>query len=307
MMKRLVCLFAAVAACACGSAPEKTASDEPKTFRMIEVPALLATPEERAEYVARNYWKNFDFSDTAYIRLSEVTEQAFADYVAVLGQLPPDLAAVSVRTTLSGAEADTAMFAYFTELFDKYLYDPNSPVRNEEIYIPVLEYIVASDKVSETDKVRPRYRLGMALKNRPGTPAADFTYTLASGATGTLYGVKADYLILFINNPGCTACKETIERIASSELISEQIARGRVKVLAVYPDEDLAAWRDYRSHIPAEWINGYDAQRKMSQDELYDLKAIPTLYLLSSDKKVILKDVPAGVVERYLAGVSGGR
>ncbi len=306
-MKRFVCILLAVSAYACHSVPEKTSAEKPKTFRMVEVPAMLDTPEERADYVARHYWQNFDFSDTSYIRLPEVTEQAFADYVAVLGQLSPDLAAVSVRTTLAGAEADTAMFAYFAELFDKYLYDPNSPVRNEEIYIPVLEYIVASDKVSDADKIRPRYRLAMALKNRPGTPAADFTYTLASGATGTLYGVKADYLVLFINNPGCTACKETVEQITSSELLSGLIARGRVKVLAVYPDEDLAAWRDYRSHIPSAWINGYDAQRKMAHDELYDLKAIPTLYLLSFDKKVLLKDVPAGIVERYLAEVENVR
>jgi len=307
-MKRLVCILLAVSACACRSVSEKTSvAEAPKTFRMVEVPALLGTPEERADYVARNYWKNFDFSDTSYVRLAEVTEQAFADYVAVLEHLPPDLAAVSVRTTLAGAEADTAMFAYFAELFDKYLYDPNSPVRNEEIYIPVLEYIVSSDKVSEADKIRPRYHLGMALKNRPGAQAADFTYTLASGATGTLYGVKADYLVLFINNPGCTACKETVEQIASSELLSDLIARGRVKVLAVYPDEDLDAWRAYRPHIPSVWINGYDAERKMAHDELYDLKAIPTLYLLSSDKKVILKDAPVGIVERYLAEAEGSR
>ena len=140
-MKRFVCILLAVSAYACHSVPEKTSAEKPKTFRMVEAPAMLDTPEERADYVARHYWQNFDFSDTSYIRLPEVTEQAFADYVAVLGQLSPDLAAVSVRTTLAGAEADTAMFAYFAELFDKYLYDPNSPVRNEEIYIPVLEYI----------------------------------------------------------------------------------------------------------------------------------------------------------------------
>ena len=43
----------------------------------------------------------------------------------------------------------------------------------------------------------------MAMQNRIGERANDFRYTLASGATGTLYGVKAEYVLLFINNPGC--------------------------------------------------------------------------------------------------------
>lgn len=37
------------------------------------------------------------------------------------------------------------------------------------------------------------------------------------------------------------------------------IERGRLKILALYPDEDLTEWRNYRDHIPATWINAYDA------------------------------------------------
>ena len=36
-------------------------------------------------------------------------------------------------------------------------------------------------------------------------------------------------------------------------------------------------------------------------DRLYDLKAIPTIYLLDSSKRVILKDVPVEVAEEWLA------
>jgi hypothetical protein len=39
--------------------------------------------------------------------------------------------------------------------------------------------------------------------------------------------------------------------------------------------------------------------------ELYDLKAMPTLYLLDKDKKVLLKDAPVEQVEQYLAHLFG--
>ena len=263
-MKRALAVLLLLGLTACGETSRKAETvarpgSEPKMFRTVDVPMLLDTPEQRAEYVAKNYWNHFDFSDTSYVDLPEVTEQAFADYVNLLGQMPGELASQSVRITLSKAEADSAMYGYFVGLFEKYLYDPNSPMRNEELYISALEAMIASERLGEADKVRTRYRLELARRNRPGTSATDFRYRLASGAWGTLYGVKADYTILFLNNPGCTACKETIGQIVASEPVGDMIARGKVKVLAVYPDEDMKAWRDYLPHFPSAWINAYDA------------------------------------------------
>ena len=199
-MKRVLAVLLLLGLTACRETFRKAETiarpgSEPKMFRTVDVPMLLDTPEQRAEYVAKNYWNHFDFSDTSYVDLPEVTEQAFADYVNLLGQMHGELASQSVRITLSKAEADSAMYGYFVELFEKYLYDPNSPMRNEELYIPALEAMIASERLGEADKVRARYRLELARRNRPGTPATDFRYRLASGAWGTLYGVKADYTI----------------------------------------------------------------------------------------------------------------
>ena len=82
---------------------------------------------------------------------------------------------------------------HFMKLSGKYLYDPNSPFRNEEYYIPVLRHIIASPRLGEPDKARPRFRLDMALKNRPGEVAADFVYTRTNGSRGRLRRISADY------------------------------------------------------------------------------------------------------------------
>ena len=158
-MKRVLAVLLLLGLTACRETFRKAETiarpgSEPKMFRTVDVPMLLDTPEQRAEYVAKNYWNHFDFSDTSYVDLPEVTEQAFADYVNLLGQMHGELASQSVRITLSKAEADSAMYGYFVELFEKYLYDPNSPMRNEELYIPALEAMIASERLGEADKVR---------------------------------------------------------------------------------------------------------------------------------------------------------
>ena len=173
-------------------------------------------------------------------------------------------------------------------------------MRDESLYIPVLESILAAPVFDEVNKIRPAHLLELALKNRVGEPATDFTYTLADGKTGTLYNVKADYLLLFFYNPDCHACKEITGQLLSSPLISGLQTNKKLKILAVYPDEDLEAWRKHIPDVPAEWINSYDNTVSLKNDEIYDLKAIPTLYLLDKNKKVILKDVTLNQLMEFL-------
>lgn len=304
-MKKMIIGLALAVCAGCNSKPQTSTpadtASTPKTFQMIDVPMTISEPGQRADYLANHYWDRFNFSDTAYIDLPEVTEQALSNFINILNYTTdPDVSRGAIRKMLAKAEADSAMFAYFFKLYDKYLYDPNSPMRNEEYYIPVLETVVASDQISDVEKIRPQHQLTLALKNRVGQKAADFKYTLASGATGRLYGVKSPYVILFFYNPDCEMCKEVHHQLTSSPVISEMEKKKQLKIVALYPDEDLAAWKKHLPEIPSHWINGYDKELTMRNEKTYDLKAIPTLYLLDKDKKVLLKDVTFPQLQGYL-------
>lgn len=298
-------LFLAV----CASCSNKKANNDPQAqapadtvrkFTLPVIPAVLEAPELRAEYLVRNYWENVDLKDTSYIHHPEMMEQAWVDYIDIMRIVPAELATSAIKDLIKSTEVEKKMFLYFTELADKYLYDPNSPMRNEELYIAVLDAMLESNVLNDTEKIRPQGRRELAEKNRPGRKATDFTYTLASGKTGTLYGVKADYTLLFFNNPGCHACEESIEELKQAPMINQLLAAGRLKILALYPDEEREEWERHLKDFPKEWINGYDRKTVIKEKNLYDLKAIPTLYLLDKDKKVLLKDVMVGQIEGSL-------
>ncbi len=63
---------------------------------------------------------------------------------------------------------------------------------------------------------------------------------------------------------------------------------GTLAVLNIYIDEDLGEWFKYMSVYPGKWYNGYDHNHIIRDDTLYDVRAIPSLYLLDRDKKVIM-------------------
>lgn len=126
--------------------------------------------------------------------------------------------------------------------------------------------------------------LKMAMQNRVGQPANDFTFERITGERGSLYGLRSEYVLLFVSNPGCALCREVREQIASSPMLSEMIERGRLAVLVLYPDEELDAWRAHAGEIPPAWINARDPGCVVRDSGLYDLRAIPSLYLLDADQ-----------------------
>ena len=83
-------------------------------------------------------------------------------------------------------------------------------------------------------------------------------------------------------------CRDIQQHIESSQLINQLIADKRLKVVALYPDQDITLWKAHP--LPAGWINGYDKGCVVEKNRLYDLRAIPALYLLDAQKRVLVKD-----------------
>ncbi|MDR1722922.1 MAG: DUF5106 domain-containing protein [Tannerella sp.] len=268
-------------------------------FKRVEPPTFIVEPQGRADYLVIHFWDNFDFSDTMYCHAPNITEQAFVNFIALFQHASREKVSEGVDKLMTNAEADVVMYNYFFRQAEHYLYEPNSPMRNDEYYIPFLEHVVNAPIVKDVYKIRPKHLLEIAYRNRLGTKALNFTYTMASGQTGNLYGIKAPYTVILFFNPGCTECQRTIEMLKNSPALAAAVTSGKAKILAVYPDKDLAKWREHLDEVPPTWINGYDKSLDIKEKEIYDLKAIPTLYLLDKDKTVILKDTSTGEIQEF--------
>lgn len=264
-----------------------------------EIPLMMTAPQQRAFYYVNHYWDGYSLADTAFIH-SKDTEQLYANFIDALQYVNTAESRFALKNMMSLMEADSTAYAHFCILNDKYLYDPNSPMRNEEYYIPVLEQMLASTRLTELDKIRPADRLKQALKNRPGMKAANFSYVTPKGKTGRMSGIKADYTLLFFYDPDCTNCRKYEQILSEMPAFLEMQKKGIIRVLAVYPDEDENEWLVNSSHMPRGWIVGWNKQGDIRSKTLYEICATPTLYLLDKQKKVILKDASMEQLIRYL-------
>ena len=273
------------------------AAESPK-LDIPQPPALLSGDSLRMGWLAGHYWDNLDWGDERWVADTAALESYFTPWAELLSRMPETEAARLSGSLFRKGNDHPDMQLRLLEAAEYFWDHPNSPFRNEELFIPVLEAIIAAPGIDSLYKLRPGAQLASAHKNRPGMRAADLTYTLGSGATGRLSDIRAEYTLLMFYNPGCPECGRLEEYIPRSEVLGPLIASGRLTVLAIYPDEDVAAWRDHLSQMPVGWTVGRCYIQKGGRGP-YFLPSIPALYLLDRDKNVLVKDRPVKEIESW--------
>ncbi len=294
-----------------GKGPEQ---EEHMSFPEVGVPAMLSSEYERTLFLAEHYWDKFTNPSRDYacdsLRVSGVArtevEQHFANYAQLLSMLPVSDAEKAVRhfwtrlLACEQADSGSEVFETLIELSEKYFYNVNSPLRDEDLYGIIAEALSNCELVDEVMRGKYGFDAQLCALNKVGTKAADFRFRDVRGRDGHLYGIHADYVLLFFSNPGCQACKSIIERLKTSPRITEMLAEKRLAVVNMYIDEDLEAWKSYMPIYPEVWYNVYDPDYVIRTDLTYNVRAIPSLYLLNVDKTVLLKDAEPEKVFWYL-------
>lgn len=313
-MRKILFLFICLAAVSCGGRkPVAPAAPAPREFPAVEVPSLYTDPDERLGYVAMHFWDRFldttKVFHTDSVLVNGVNIQAlenqFGTFISLSEMIPLKEGKAAVNRLFTQAEAfgrkSPAVFNCLSEWVRKYLYDPNSPARSEDLYLPWVQRL-ADSPLADTN-LRPSYawEAKMCALNGIGTRAADFSFTDTRGRRRTLYGIQAEHLLLIFGNPGCHACRELTEEMGADPSVSALIKSGSLKVVDVYIDEEIDDWKAHIAEYPADWINGYDHALRIRTDLIYNVRGIPSLYLLDAEKTVLLKDAPTEKVLDALA------
>ena len=276
------------------------------TFELPEIPVVYTTDKSRSDFLVIHYWDRFDFEDTVRFRNDDEVEQAFANYLEVLTWVSPEKAAVSVDSLLRKAwradrhQEEKKAYDYFTGQLEHYLYEPNSPVRNDELYLIVLKRILGLSGLEPIRKVRPAYQYEELMCNRPGTSANPLSYITCTGQAGSLYHLKAPYVLLFFYDPDCPACQQMMPLLAESPVIRQMLRKKELTLLALYTDRNTELWREHVGEMPSEWLHAYDRDGEVRLKGTYSLRALPQLYLLDKDKKVLVKDGTFSQIENAL-------
>ncbi|MFI3267850.1 MAG: DUF5106 domain-containing protein [Rikenellaceae bacterium] len=243
----------------------------------VFVPINIVEPSAKREYLIEHFWDSVSFKDTMYIIENTVLEKAFVDYLYVSeGVILDSMSKRSVNLLLEKAEnGSQRMFNYVFGLYEKYLYSVDSPMRNDDMYVEVLDYVICSSKLDSLAKIRPRYQLNMMLNSSVGHEAKDFAFLTHNEEIKRLYSIESDYVMLFFYSKGCEICDEIRDFMQNSPIFESP----RLVVVEV------------------------DIDSEESLKEMYDVRATPCLFLLNDDKIILLKDIEIEQLEQYLLDI----
>lgn len=291
-MKRILIVFLLLAAASAHVAAQEK-------FPMITIPEEITEHVARAKYLGEHYWDNVDFNTAS----DEVLEQGFVDMVSIFMLLDDEALDRSWAAAVKRAEASKTGVVRLLALGDKYLYGVSSPMYNESAYRSLLRAGLVSKKIAKADKTPYQKQLVLLEMNNEGSAAVDFEFEQADGTRSKLSEVVSPVTILFFYDPDCVDCKIERFRLTQARMTSYLQRAGGVTVLAVFPSADAAAWDKHKSDIPADWINARDVTGRLKSENLYDLRAMPRIYLLDDKKQVLLKNTTAEQIETYLTEV----
>lgn len=280
--------------------PDLMAQSATNGFTLPAIPDTLQTVESRSSYLVAHYWDRFSFADSLqFMNQPEMVEQALVDYVDLFRLVPAAEAENSLSALMDQASVTLNGFLFFYNTLEKYLYDATSPMRNEALFIPVLQKMMASNKLSDDDKLRPAMLLKSVSKNKVGSMAADFSYTKPDGSRHQLSEVQTPLTLLLFFDPECDDCHQVIMRLEKTDVLNQLTADRQLTVLAVYPGENKRLWQTMAQHMLPTWEIGMDESQTIYEKELYDILGFPSMYLLDQHKTVILKDASLTALEEY--------
>lgn len=178
----------------------------------------------------------------------------------------------------------------------------SSPYKVEHTYIAMLKDAVTYPKLDENRQRRYTRELGFINKNLIGDTIPNFTMVMANGDTTSMYDIQSEYTILYLQHPTCPTCHQVRNRMKDFAKLNQAIESGRLKVVMVYFEDDPQVWSNYVNSREAnpKYLHGWNFDQSIADNDLFDTRTIPYMFLLDKDKKVIKKDLLVNEIEPWI-------
>ncbi|MCS2372226.1 DUF5106 domain-containing protein [Phocaeicola vulgatus] len=267
-------------------------------FKYPHIPSIIVAPKDRINYLLLHYWDCMDLSGYGLESNMSVIENGFINYISLIkkNSIDEDVIYSSFKNLNARLlEYDSAIKMY--SLAEKYLYLPDNPYSDEKLYTIFLKsFIDINSTIPElTDEALFNYNL--IRQNSPGCKANDLNLLSYSGKEYYLnrLEVETDYILLILYDPDCTGCRKLFEIMTNSYKLNYLIGQHEVTVIAICVGSNIDIWKKNQKNIPYKW-KSFFSKSDIIANSLYDIRALPSLYLLTKERNVILKDTSFDII-----------
>ena len=157
-----------------------------RNFPEVQIPSILPQ-EELGDYVLDHFWDAYLdttghwFCDSTHIGgvNDRILATQLASFLSILENSPREKAGAVMSAFFAQVEryqsADTAsnVFSWMSDAVEYYLFDPNSEIRSEELFLPFISKLAVSPFAKEDLRTRYAHAAQVCATHRIGTPASE--------------------------------------------------------------------------------------------------------------------------------------
>lgn len=267
-------------------------------YQAPSVPKTIIEQSDRVEFIARNYWQNYNFKQSALIENHRYSEGAYRGFVRLTALLSDEKFVDAHKEMLSRAVVNADMVNYFTKLSDKYYFAGDSVAIDRDRYLKLLSQFIKLRGLNGSSKrlFTKRLELLTPVVEEPElTIAPDFEFTRQDLTVGNLYSIRSKYLLLKLDGVDSLRSSEIGAAVVADSLL---LALHESEVVSICRGVDVERWSG--EELPEWWINGCDESRMVDESRLYGDNSETKLYLLDSRKRVLLDRVSVEKIMSYL-------
>jgi thiol-disulfide isomerase/thioredoxin len=240
-------------------------------------------------FYTEHFFDNIDFSDARILNMPLLNNSLKTYFTRVL-PLDAEILTAQADFVVNKAKANRTVYEFVVkncyELFRTIPYAELEPIA---IYIA--EQHAVNDEANWIDKNfvdRMKTAVRLAKLNPEGSIATNLKLQNITGQYEALHDIQARYTVLYFFNPGCGTCAMVTPILWETY---KQYRDKGLQVFAVYVDRNREEWQPYIDKNQYHgWINVWDPDGSEGIYEKYDVHAIPTIYLLDAEKKIILQN-----------------
>lgn len=233
----------------------QSASDQPTTdFPYPIVPDSISTFQARCNYLADHFWDFCEMSKAFSAKQKMAKEMEI--YLTLVSNAEPSRAIAGVNALMKKLEKQPKDQVFMASIAEGRLYSDTAEVWIDELYLPFAEAVASNKRVSKAEKARFEQQAEVLRKSLVGKPAPSLPYTRRDGTQGNLMNDSAEVVIVFFNDPDCSDCNMARIRLDADISMTELIAEGKVKVVAISVAEPDEEWRKSAENFPSTWEVG---------------------------------------------------
>jgi cytochrome oxidase Cu insertion factor (SCO1/SenC/PrrC family) len=260
----------------------------------IRKPPLMSPgipPQERLEWLQKNYFSGLNMGDTLVLRSSVYADKVidyiglYADRSLTQSQLE-DKFTGAIDALMTYVDPASPVYSYIVQ----YLVNGFERYKFEKVLAHIAENYMSQFSCEDEDQKKAvEKRLESFRRMAAGKPVPAFSVPDVQGNPISLAQLKAPYHLIVFWSSQCPHCVEMLPEL--SRLFQGSL-RERMDILAVSLDTDRKAWLDVLSEGDYPWVHASELkgwQSKIAND--FHIYATPTLILTDRQGTILAKPI----------------